>query len=102
MDPIHELHRQLNVQPFDKRMQYFLLCSIYRNIKNEFLTPIVPRKMTRMHRAPILALATPNTDWYYRSAVYFGIKTWNILPINIRNSESLEIFKASIKQYLFI
>ena len=100
--PIHELHLQLNVQPFDKRMQYFLLCSIYRNIKNEFLTPIVPRKMTRMHRAPILALATPNTDWYYRSAVYFGIKTWNILPINIRNSESLEIFKASIKQYLFI
>ena len=29
---------------FDKRMQYFLLCLIYQNIKNEFLTPIVPRK----------------------------------------------------------
>ena len=82
--PIHELHLELNVQPFDKRMQYFLLCSIYRKIKNEFLTPIVPRKITRMHRAPTLPLATPNTDWYYRSAVYFGIETWNILPINIR------------------
>ena len=71
-------------------------------MKNEFLAPIVPRKMTRMHKAPILPLATPNTDWYYRSAVYFGIKTWNILPINIRISESLEIFKAGIKKYLFI
>ena len=98
----HWLHLQLNVQPFDKRMQYFLLCSIYRNIKNEFLTPIVPRRMTRMHRAPILPQATPNSDWFYRSAVYFGIKTWNILPINIRNSHSLDIFKASIKQYLDI
>ena len=99
--PTHELHLQLNVQPFDKRIQYFLLCSIYRNIKNDFLTPIVPRRMTRMHRAPILPLATPNSDWFYRSAVYFGIKTWNILPINIRNSHSLDIFKGSIKQYLF-
>ena len=100
--PTHELHLQLNIQPFDKRMQYFLLCSIYINIKIEFLTPIVPCKMTKMHRAPILPLATLNSDWYYRSAVYFGIKTWNILPIKIRNSQSLDIFKASIKQYLFI
>ena len=100
--PTHELHLQLNVQPFDKRMQYFLLCSIYRNIMNDFLIPIVPRRMTRMHRAHILPLATLNSDWYYRSAVYFGIKTWNILPINIRNSHSLDIFKANIKQYLFI
>ena len=79
--PTHELHLQLNVQPFDERMQYFLLCSIYRNIKNDFLTPIVPRRMTRMHRAPILPLATPNSDWFYRSAVYFGIKTWIIFPL---------------------
>ena len=28
--PTYELHLRLNIQPFDKRMQYFLLCSIYR------------------------------------------------------------------------
>ena len=100
--PTHELHLQFNVQPFDKRMKYCIVCSIYRNIKNDFLTTIVPHRMTRVHRAPILPLATPNSDWYYRSAVYFGIKTWNILLINIRNSHSLDIFKANIKQYLFI
>ena len=98
------LDSKLNFEAHCKEIikTYFLLCSIYRNIKNEFLTPMVPRKMTRMHRAPILPLATPNSDWFYRSAVYFGIKTWNILPINIRNSQSLDIFKSSIKQYLFI
>ena len=67
--PTHDLHLQLNVQPFDKRMQYFLLCSIYPNIKGEFLIPVVPRRMTRMHRAPVLPLAIPNSDWFYKSAV---------------------------------
>ena len=60
--PTHELHLQLNVQPFDKRMQYFLLCSIYWYIKSEFLIPVVPRRMTHMHRAPVLPLAIPNSD----------------------------------------
>ena len=27
--PVHEIHLRLNVQPYDKRMQYFLLCLIY-------------------------------------------------------------------------
>ena len=47
--PVHEIHLRLNVQPYDKRMQYFLLCSIYRNIKNGFLIPMVPKKRTRLH-----------------------------------------------------
>ena len=38
---VHELHLDLNVQPFDKRMQYFLLCSIIRNIQSGFLVPII-------------------------------------------------------------
>ena len=59
-------------------------------------------KLTEIPNTDWYYRSTPNTDWYYRSAVYFGIKTWNILPINVRNSESLEIFKAGIKQYLFI
>ena len=40
--PVYELHLRLNVQPYDKCMQYFLMCSIYRNIKNCFLTPVIP------------------------------------------------------------
>ena len=100
--PVYELHLRLNVQPYDKRMQYFLMCAIYRNIKNEYLIPVVPKKMTRLHRAPVLPLATPNTDWYFKSAPYFGIQTWNVLPVHIRNSATLDIFKSNFKQYLFI
>ena len=58
--------------------------------------------MTSMHRAPVLPLAIPNSDWFYKSAVYFGIKTWNIVPIHLRNSQTLDLFKTGIKQYLFI
>ena len=100
--PVHELHLELNVQPFDKRLQYFLLCSIYRNIENGFLVPIVPRIITRMHKVPVLPPPTPNTDWFFKSAIYFGIQTWNILPVRIRNSETLALFKTNIKGYLFI
>ena len=49
--PVYKLYLQLNVQPYDKSMQYFLMCSIYYNIKNVFLTPVIPRKMTWVHRA---------------------------------------------------
>ena len=63
---------------------------------------MVPIKRTRLHRAPVLALATPNSDWFYRLATYFGIQTWNILPVHIRNSENLELFKTSIRLYLFV
>ena len=100
--PVHELHLRLNVQPYDKRMQYFLMCSIFRNIKNGFLIPVVPKKMTRLHRAPVLPLVTPNTDWYYKSAPYFGIQTWNILPVHVRNSVTLDMFKTVFKRYLFV
>ena len=27
--PVHEMHLEMNVQPYDKRMQYFLLSSVY-------------------------------------------------------------------------
>ena len=100
--PVHELHLDLNVQQFDKRMQYFLMCSIYRNIKNGFLVPIVSRIRTRMHRAPVLPLPIPNTDCLFKSATYFGIQTWNILPVLIRNSDTLDLFKTNVKGYLFI
>ena len=44
--PVYELHLRLNVQPVYKRMQYFLLCSIYRNIGSGTLVPTVPRIRT--------------------------------------------------------
>ena len=44
--PVYELYLRLNVQPFDKRMQYFLLCSIYRNIRSGSLKPVVPKIRT--------------------------------------------------------
>ena len=100
--PVYELHLELNVQPFDKRMQYFLLCSIFRNVQNGFLEPVVPLIRTRMHRAPVLPLNTPTTDWFYKSATYFGIQTWNILPTRIRNSNTLELFKNCVREYLFV
>ena len=63
--PVHEMHLEMNVQPYDKRMQYFLLCSVYRNIKSGYLVPIAPVRRTCLHRAPVLPLATPNTDWFF-------------------------------------
>ena len=63
--PVHEMHLEMNVQPYDKRMQYFSLCSVYRNIKSGYLVPIDPVKRTHFHRASVLVLATPNTDCFF-------------------------------------
>ena len=79
-----------------------IFCSVrYIEIYIFFFIPMVPEKRTLLHRAPVLPLVTPNTDWFHRLATYFGIQTWNILPVHIRNSNSLDLFKTNIKQYLF-
>ena len=76
---VSDLHIELQVQPYDRRIQHFLLCTIYRLIDSGIIKPIVPRKSTGLHKAPVLYLPIPKCDTFYKNPTYFGPKTWNIL-----------------------
>ena len=48
-----------------------------------------------------LAIPQPRTNYCKRSLSYSGVVLWNSLPLNIRQSLSLNQFKSKLKNYDF-
>ena len=48
-----------------------------------------------------LAIPQPRTNYCKRSLSYSGAVLWNGLPLDIRQSPSLNVFKSKIKNYDF-
>ena len=48
-----------------------------------------------------LAIPQPCTNYCKRSLSYSGVALWNSLPLNIRQSLSLNEFKSNLKNYDF-
>ena len=62
-----------------------------RNIKYDF------RSQTDFELGPIYT-----TDYGVQSLNYFAPKIWNIVPIDIRNSDSLSEFAIKIKSWKLV
>ena len=73
-----------------KKMQYVHFIVIL----NEILNNSSPKRYDTYAQGSDITFGHP----YYKSAVYLGIKTWNILSIHISNSQTLDIFRTGIKQ----
>ena len=48
-----------------------------------------------------LAIPQPRTNYFKRSLSYSGAVRWNALPLDIRQSLPLDIFKRKLKSYDF-
>ena len=48
-----------------------------------------------------LAILQPRTNYCKRSLSYSGAVLWNSLPLDIRQSLSLDVFKSKLKNYDF-
>ena len=48
-----------------------------------------------------ITLPQPRTNYYKRSLSYSGAVLWNCLPLDIRHSPSLNVFKSKLKNYDF-
>ena len=48
-----------------------------------------------------LAIPQPRTNYCKRSLLYSGVVLWNGLPLDIRQSLSLDVFKRKLKSYDF-
>ena len=47
-----------------------------------------------------LAMKRTNTDLGKRAISVRGPKEWNDIPVNIRNSTSIKVFKKSLKKHI--
>ena len=55
---------------------------------------------TRRHDAPLFRVLFPHKESFKRSVQYSGAVTWNDLPINTRNIDSMSKFKALQKRQI--
>ena len=72
---------------------------MFKNKTNEELIDSRPA-LTRAIDGQIFKLTKPNLETYKKSPLYRGVVEWNSLPAQIRNINSLNIFKIVQKKWM--
>jgi hypothetical protein len=102
-----ELMKQLNLNSFEKRLNYNIAILMYKathdllphHIDNNFtmIKDIMnrePREKNKMN----LYVPKPNCELFKKSLMYKGPKIWNELPIELKQASSLHAFKEVYKR----
>ena len=100
---------RLHWLPVIYRIQFKLLLIVYKcrhgmapSYLSDLLTTYTPGRHLRSCNAELLCLPKVNLKGYgERSFSYAGPKLWNSLPLLIRKSASVSIFKIQVKTFLF-
>ena len=88
------------------RRQYFSLCTMYKIVNNLMDFPsdvFIPRVTSRHSASNHLYLQTfSRTNSYLFSFVPNTCSDWNKLPLCLKSTESLALFKSSLRDWLHI
>ena len=108
--PSKEMFHKLKWLPFNDRVTYFKCVFMYRcinGLSSQFYRNVF-KFASNSHSfntryAKNDNLITPNvrTEIYKHSLYYSSILLWNSLPVEIKQSQSLSIFKRELKLHLF-
>ena len=89
-----------------ERRDYLTLVIVYKslnslapNYQSDLFTYVsdVHERTTRQSQNSDLYLSNVRTSYVKKSLQYHGASLWNQLPVNIRNSNNLQIFKVQCK-----
>ena len=80
-----------------RRREAHILNYMYKNKEKEELLDIKDVN-TRSRAAPLFKTVKPSCEKYKNSALYHGTILLNLLPVNIRNIDSFDSFKAHQKK----
>ena len=92
-----ELHRQVNVQLFKRRMITNLLLCIRNAVLDSTLKVKTCDIYTRGNDGQTILLPVPRTRNMRKMPFYWGAQIWNTLPLYIRQLEEKTTFKNYIK-----
>ena len=104
-----DTHRDQEILSFSQTVEYFTAIKMYQIIKQDHHPYLMNRIegnqirhniSTRFSRTEMLTLPFMRFTKCQRSFIYTGIKVWNKLPIEIRNTDKLNTFKRSLKSFL--
>ena len=107
-DSISNILKSLHWLPVSKRIIYKILLITYKTLR--YSSPKYLYQILKCHdpvrnlrSSSQLQLFTPktNTSWGDRAFANVAPKLWNGIPLNIRQSQSVEVFKRKLKHHLF-
>ena len=106
---ISRILRSLHWLPVSKRIDNIIMTLTYKCLHNlapyylqELIHPYEPSRSLRSSSQVLLHVPKTRLKTYGdRSFAKAAPTLWNSLPQNIRESESLEVFKTSLKTHLF-
>lgn len=100
--------RKLHWLPVHFRIQYKVLLLVYKALHGtapKYLQDLLQKRSTRPGlRSTDMLLHIPRTrlvGYGDRAFCYIGPKLWNSLPVDMRTIDSHEMFKSSLKTFLF-
>ena len=109
-DHITPILRELHWLPISSRIQFKILLLTFRAINNgspsyisDLVEPYVPNRQLRSTNCNLLVCPMVLRKSYgERSFAYAAPFLWNNLPLSIKQSNSITIFKKRLKTYLFM
>jgi DNA-directed RNA polymerase subunit F len=95
--------------PIRQRINFKILLFIYKCLNNlapiylsELIEPLIHTRSLRSTNLKLLKCPKSNTSSYGdRSFSHAGPMLWNRLPLEIRESETVDIFKSALKTHIF-
>ena len=94
--------------PIEERIKFKIATITYKTLQNrqpsyllDLLHPHIPSRDTRSSHAHLLTVPDIRSNSGRRSFSYAAPTIWNSLPLELRKSKSLSIFRSDLKTHLF-
>lgn len=102
------LLRSLHWLPVQFRIQFKISLLTYKTMTdgepsylNNMLVPLTPSRTLRSNQGPILSVPRVKTKMGSRAFAFSAPDLWNHLPLSVRSSSSIAVFKKHLKTHLF-
>uniref|UniRef100_H3A729 Reverse transcriptase domain-containing protein n=1 Tax=Latimeria chalumnae TaxID=7897 RepID=H3A729_LATCH len=107
-DHITPTLRELHWLPIRWRIVFKILVLVYKALNGlgpaylqDFLTPYVPARPLRSESGNSLVVPRFRSKLGERSFAFQAATSWNAIPVGLKASPSLSVFKSHFKTYLF-
>ena len=98
---VTDVLNKLHWLPIEKRIIFKLLTFIYKILNGTAPECFSSLISIRDHENLLLQNVYLNSSYGRRSFKYTAPRFWNALPLHVRSSTSIDIFKRLTKNYLF-
>ena len=98
-----EKYKKLDILPLNAQLQFNKACMIYKILNNKapkYLTPLIKKASTRYGSYRLIPLL-PRIDLVKNNSLACsGTALFNKLPVKVKNSNSLKLFKTTLYTFL--